>query len=297
MGGFLLNNYHDYFCQSALNTLFNPNTVHSVSTNLSRFFREMLSNDIISRIKIEGMLPQWDYSYFIYTLIFRGYLIFTRLERFGIVPLFGTFEGYGLFHQPVTGLITNPALYRDVRVTFGKDAELVKLKPDYQGVFDIISYYADILAAQSQSLAVNTINSKNTHYFRAKNKTEAESYKKAEDQANQGNTADFVDKNLGREDAADILPTVMFNPRNNYIGSQILEDMRKTRQMFNIEIGIPTYIDTKKERAVAGEVEANVNESLGKITSWIRQLNIDFERVNKMFNLNLKASIQEVGNE
>ena len=66
------------------------------------------------------------------------------------------------------------------------------MQPDYGSCWDIVSYYADLLALATESLAVNITNSKLAYVFACQDKTVAESFKKMFDQINEGNPAVFA---------------------------------------------------------------------------------------------------------
>ena len=73
----------------------------------------------------------------------------------------------------------------------------------------------------------------------------------------------------------------------NYIGNQLLEDLRKIEQMFDTEVGIPNANTTKKERMITDEVESNDIETQAKADIWMEEIQRGVDQANKMFSLDI----------
>ena len=65
---------------------------------------------------------------------------------------------------------------------------------------DKINFYADMLALSAETAGVDLVNSKLAYVFGAKNKAQAESFKKMFDQIGSGQPAAYIDKTLFDEE-------------------------------------------------------------------------------------------------
>ena len=115
------------------------------------------------------------------------------------------------------------------RFKIHKEAELIRLTPDYKGIFDIISYYAMLLSALDAGINQSIVNSKFAWLIGAKNKAAAETLKKAFDKINSGEPAVVLDKsflleqdNQSKEDPWSFLERT--NIKNDYLTTDMLMD-------------------------------------------------------------------------
>lgn len=196
-----------------------------------------------------------------------------------------TFSGFDFYYRPTTILLSNP-YYKDDKqeFTIGKDAELIKLTPDYFGIWDVITYYAEKLA--SLDVAINTaiINSKLAYIVGAKNKAAAEVLKKLFDKVNAGEPAVFFDKKLANDGIDKEEPWQFLlrdNVKNSYIVTDLLRDFQTVINDFDTEVGIPTLPYEKKERLVTSEAESKQIDATSRSIIWYDTLKDSFDRVNE----------------
>lgn len=286
---------YDYI--NVYNHQYRPSTIHVKETGLSWYFKRYLIQKIISVFKFEGIPENWATDYFLYTLFVFGYCAVINTNKYGIIPQHCTLSGYNIYYRPNRAIITNPLFKRTIEARIGKDTELVRMSPDWCGVWDIVEYYADLMALTSETIAVNLINSKFSYVFAAEDKTSAESLKKLYDQIASGEPAAFADKKLFNDDGSPSWLVFTQNLKQNYIAGDLLEDLAKIDSRFNTEIGIPNVNIAKASGVGAAEVMANNIDTQSKVALWLDTIRESLEKVNDMFGLDISVSLRFEGEE
>lgn len=260
-----------YDVVNAYNAHLSPSTVHVKNTGLADYFKRYLLQDAMSVFDWE-MPEEWDRAYFLFTLYLRGYIGIVKTRDFGVIPQHGTLGGRNVFYAPSYFLVANPLFDRSYRLEIGTDCALLKLQPDYSGLFDLVDYYGDVMALAAETAGVNLVNSKLSFVFAANNKAMAESFKALYDQVAAGNPAVFADKKLFDDDGK--LMVDMFNQdvRQNFIGKELLDFLRSVRNMFLTDVGIPNANVNKQSGIGEREVVANDFETRAKVGLWLDQL-------------------------
>lgn len=281
---------YDYI--NVYNSMYEPSTLHVKETGLSRYFQRYLIQKILSVFKFKGLPEYWSKDYFFYTLFIFGFVTVFNTDRFGVIPQHCSLSGYDVFYRPTTCNVSNPLINRTLELRIGKSCELIKMQPDYCGAWDIVSYYADLMALTSESIAVNMINSKFAYVFAADNKTGAESLKKLYDQIASGNPAAFADKNLFKEDGSPAWELFVNNLRQNYIAGDLLEDLAKIDSRFNTDIGIPNVNIAKNSGVSDSEVMSNNVDTKSKAALWLETIRDGVKKVNNMFDLDISVSLR-----
>ena len=239
------------------NASMDPSTVHVKNTGLSNFFSRYLIQKAISAFEWKGIPENWHMNYFLYVLFVFGYISVIETDKYGIIPQHCGLYGYDVMYQPTHATIANPLLQGIRNPRIGKECEIIKLTPDYGGIWDLVSFYADMLALSAETAGVNLVNSKLSFIFFAKNKAAAESFKKLYDQVASGQPAAVIDKDLLDENGNLSWQQFNQNLQQNYISGQILQDMVQWDCRFNTEIGIPNTNIAKLSGVSDREVEAN----------------------------------------
>ena len=281
---------YDYI--NAYNHQYRPSTIHVKETGLSWYFKRYLIQKIISVFKFEGIPENWATDYFLYTLFVFGYCAVINTNKYGVIPQHCTLSGYNIYYRPNRAIITNPLFKRTIEARIGRDTELVRMSPDWCGVWDIVEYYADLMALTSETIAVNLINSKFSYVFAAEDKTSAESLKKLYDQIASGEPAVFADKKLFNDDGSPSWLVFTQNLKQNYIAGDLLEDLAKIDSRFNTEIGIPNVNIAKASGVGAAEVMANNIDTQSKVALWLDTIRESLDKVNDMFGLNISVSLR-----
>lgn len=279
---------------NAYNSAVSPSTVHCQNTALSRYFQRYLLQKAMSVFEWD-MPDTWSKNYTLYTLYCWGYFAVVNTDNFGVIPQACGLRGYDVFYQPTHAVITNPLLKGTLEPRINLQTVLVRLQPDYGGILDIVTYYADLLALCAESVGMNLVNSKLAYVFAAENKASAETFKKLYDQIANGNVAAVIDKQLMREDGKPNWQMFNQNVGQNYIADRVLADMRKIETMFCTDIGIPNANTDKKERLITDEVNANNFETRSKCALWLEELQDSCKKVEEMFHVKLSVKWRDNG--
>lgn len=288
-------NGFEYDFINKYNAHIKPSTTHSADNAKAWYFRRYLIQKIISVFEFNGIPETWSKDYFIYALFVWGWCVVVNTNKFGVIPQGGmncSLRGYDVFYRPTHAVISNPRLSGIVEPRIGSECSLIKIQPDYGSCWDIVSYYADLLAIATESLSVNMINSKLAYVFACDNKTIAESFKKMYDNLNEGNPAVFADTKLFNDDGEPMWVTFQNNLKQNYVANEILNDMIKIDARFCSEVGIPNVNMAKASGVTDNEVEANNIDTKTKATVWLETLKSGIEKTNEMFNLNISVKFR-----
>ena len=263
-----------------------PGIVHYANTGLVNLFKRYLYQKAISTVKCD--IPEtWNRDYLLYTIFAFGYIAVVNTNKYGVICQGCSLSGFDIYYAPTNAVISNPLLRGILTPRIHTQCEILKLTPDYAGIDDIITYYANKLALAGETVDTNLINTKLAYIFTAGNKAAAATFKTLYDDIASGKPAVVVDKSLLRDDGT--LGIDMFNQQlsNTYIAGDVLSDMRKIEADFNTVIGIPNANTDKKERLIQDEVNANNTETGCRLDLWIESLNECSEKANKMFGLNI----------
>ena len=278
--------FYDY--QNAIISQTTPNTVHVKNVGLTRFFQRYLLQKAISVFKWD-MPSAWSRDYFLYTLYCWGFIAIVNTDKFGVIPQGCGLKGYNVFYQPRSVIIQNPLINQTLEPEIGRNCVLLKLQPDFCGIMDLVSFYAQEMALASEAVDVNLLNSKLSYVFTASNKNAAESLKKLYDRIASGEPAVVVDKALYNDDGTVCWEAFQQNVGQNYIVSDLLSDLRKIEAEFDTKVGIPNANTDKKERLISDEVNANNVETRNLPELWLESLRQGCEEARKMFGIDLSV--------
>lgn len=280
--------FYDYI--NVYNSRISPSTIH-INSQIKWYFVRQLVQEVIGLYDFK--LPEeWNHDYFKYVLFVNGFISVLNTDMAGVICQHCTLSGRDIYYAPKYALITNPAFDKTYRLQIGVKCGVIKLKPDYTGVMDIVDYYSDMLALAAESAGLNLQNTKLAYVFMCADKQQAESFKKVFDQISAGNPAGFMDKKLFNDDGSPNWMMFNQNLRNTYIAGDILEDMRKWKQQFCTEVGIPNANTDKKERLIRDEVNANTTETQTKAMLWLDTIRNGMEDCNRLFGLDLDAKLR-----
>ena len=277
-----------YDHQNAIISQTQPGTIHCHDNNLRLFFQRYLIQKALSVYKFT--LPEtWAENYFLYVLFCRGYIAIVNTDKFGVICQNCGLSGYNVFYQPTHALIANPLLRGNLRPQIDKECTLLRLQPDYGGIYDITSYYADLMACAAETLTVNLITSKFSYVFFADDKAQSETMKKLFDNYASGQPATVTTKNLLDEKGNPRWHLFTQNVQQQYIADKNLTVLRRLNEMFDTEIGIPNANEDKKERLITDEVNANNFETYSKVSLWLEELKKGCKKARDMFGININV--------
>lgn len=275
-----------YNTQNVLASMSSPGVVHCANTTLVNYFKRYLYQKAISTIKCT--IPKtWNRDYLLYTLFAFGYIAVVNTNRFGVICQACGLSGFDIYYAPTHATISNPLLSGILQPRIHVQCEVIKLTPDYAGVDDTITYYANKLALAGETTDTNLVNTKLAYLFVASNKAKSDSFKTLYDKITSGEPAVVVDKILARDDGTLAIEMFNQNLKQTYIASDVLEDMRKIENDFNTIFGIPNGNTEKKERMLVDEINANNVETDCRLDLWLESLQDGAKRVNNMFNIGL----------
>lgn len=284
---------------------YSPSMVKSYNNQTFAYWERSLFQRACSIMEFD--LPQeWQgpvRDFFYYCLFRYGYIGVFNTKDFGFTFQPGGLYGFDWYYQPTEFILANPKL--DGRFTIGVDpaegseylgrCELIKLTPDYRGIWDIITYYAEKLSALDNAINMSIINNKYSFVLTAKTKAMAESFKKALDLINEGSPAIILDS-LTHDDPKDKNEPWHFIERPNlqasYITDKQLQDFASIMQNFDSEIGIPCLPYQKKERMVTDEATMKAIDGAARAIVWNETIQASLKNVNAAFGSNITCKFR-----
>ena len=284
----------------------NPPGVYTTNNATTIYFQRMLYQRAMS--VFDWTIPEeWDKNFLQYCLCFLGYSIVVDSDKIarvaaghcGIVPQAGTLYGYGIFYQPTRANVVSPLL-EGTALTIGEDCELIRLTPDYMGIWDIIQTYAELLSQASTATSMSLQNSRVAFAIAAKNKSAAQTIKAIYDKVQRGEPGVVFDGNFIKDsDGADPQPWAAFQQsvKDCYVADMTLEAYDTILHQFDEEVGIPSLrgaAGNKKERLLTDEIHRNDSATTARASVWLDCLNQSLERVNSMFGLSLSVKMREM---
>ena len=260
------------------------------------YWQRSLYQRAISTIDFKGLPDGWEASvrdFFYWCLFAYGYVGVFDTDKFGLSFQPGALYGFDFYYQPTEFIVANPKLNQ--RFKIHEECEIIKLAPDYRGIWDIISYYAMLLSALDSGISSSIVNSKFAWMMGAKNKAAAETLKKIFDKVASGEPAVVFDQSLLQIDAQSKEEPWSFLERTNlkqsYITTDMLMDKSTLLSSFDAEIGIRSLPYNKKERLVTAEAESREQDSTARLMVWKATLDSSIKLVNDMFGTSIKAEL------
>lgn len=276
-----------------------PNTYWvNKSYEYKYWFRSLLQK-IDSALVFKGLPDEWPEDFFHFCLWSLGCVCIFKSERFGDsktgVAFFpATVSQYDFYYQPVKAMVSNPLFTK--QFTIHKDCEMLKLTPDCYfkgGCLDIIDYYAQKLAELSKGIDMGLINAKFPMCAIATDQASSNQLKAIYDKVQAGESLIvWKDQN---ENFDEVIPqkepffTWQNELKNNYIVTELLENMQTILNSFYMEIGLPTILNDKRAHTLNAEADFQSAQSQARIACWVQTLEESFKYINDMFGLNLEV--------
>lgn len=284
-----------------------PSQIKYYNTYQYNLWQRALFQRACSTLDI-GVPSVWDrHKELLYWSLFAyGFVSVFNLPEFGKCFNPVTVSGYNFYYEPTKAILANPALEAGAKQEFiiGKDCELLKLTPDFMGIWDVISYYAEKLATLDVAINTAIINTKFSYVIGAKNKAAAQVLKKLFDKVNSGEPAVFFDSKLANDGTDQEEPwQALFrdNLKSNYIITDLLKDFQTVINNFDTEVGIPTIPYEKKERMVVDEANSKQIDAESRSIIWYEELKRTADICNTFLklpsgdNITVKLRYQEEG--
>lgn len=275
---------------------YTPSCVKSRDNLTFGFWERALFQRALSVIKFN--LPEnWTGSVkdlFDYCLFSQGRVAVFNSESYGLTFQPCDLKGIDWYYRPTNAIICNPAISNSLDLVIGKDCEILKLTPDFRGIWDIIEYTAEKLSTLDNAINMSLINNKFAFMLAAKNKGAAEALKKMLDKINSGEPAVIFDRRVANDPNTKDEPWQFWNRGNlkeTYLTTEQLADFRTILHNFDTEIGIPTLPIEKKERMIDAEANALETDAISRSTVWVNTFNESADNVNKLFGTSISASL------
>ena len=278
-----------YEVEMLYDSMQSPNIVHCSNTALVSYYTKYLFQKVLSVYKFEGLPEYWAKNYFLYVLFGHGYLAVINTDKYGVIPQMCGLAGYNVFYQPTKAIIGNPLLAGIRELEIGTQTEIIKLQPDYSGIMDIVTTYADLMGLCLETVGTNLLNSKLSYVFFRENTRAAESFKKLYDRFASGQPLSVIDKKLKDKNGEPAWQLFTQNVGQNYISNLVLDDMKTIEDRFNTDIGIPNANTQKRERMLVDEVNVNNVDTQSKVLLWLETMQDGIKKVNEMFSTNISV--------
>lgn len=284
MSNYIPINYHNINVGAGT---YNPSPVKAYNNRTFGYWVRALFQRAVSVIEFD--LPDtWQGNikdFFHYCLFKYGYVAIFDHDEFGLVFQPCTLSGFNFFYQPVDALISNPKYNATLKI--GEECELLKLTPDYIGIWDVIEYYAERFSCLDNAINMSLINCKTPYILGAKNKTASSALKKIIDLVNRGEPAVIFDEKLmndpNTKDTPFQLLELLRDPKSAYLTTDQLADFRTILDNFDAEIGIPCLPYQKKERLVSDEATMRTYDGSARSLTWYNTLTSSIDEVKKLY--------------
>lgn len=277
----------------------NPSMVKYCDSATFAYWQRSLFQRAISTIEFKNLPEKWEGNtkdFFYWCIFSYGHVgVFNEKKFGGICFQPGNFYGFDFYYQPTEYIVANPKLSK--RFKIHENCEIIKLTPDFRGIWDIITYYSMMLSMLDTGINMSIINNKFAFVLGAKNKAAAETLKKIFDKINAGEPATIFDSNnllpndpTTKEEPWNFLERT--NLKQSYLTTDQLMDRSTILAAFDAEIGITTLPYNKKERLVTAEANSRNEDATARLMVWKETLESSLKLVNQMFNTNISISMR-----
>lgn len=272
-----------------------PSTSKYANTYAYQMWFRALYQRAISRIEIDLPFDEAIKNAIIYWLYRDGYVACINSDKYGFMMQPCTLSGYTVYYLPAKFIITNPY---DTNIskefTIGIDGEIMKLTPDYRGIFDIVDYYAAKLAGISEAIDISIDVNTTPNILGAKDKGAAEAIKKVFTKVSSGESLVVFDKAISTDDDDPFISLYREHVKDSYITDMQLRDFQTLLNNFDCEIGIPALPTEKKERMISDEANSRIADSSARSGIWLDTLKGSIKKVNEHFGTSISAKFKEV---
>lgn len=268
---------------------YTPSPTKKMNNAAFEFWERSLFQRACSTLDLK-VPKDWEGGYrdFLYYCLFKlGFVMITEYPEVGKIFNPCTLKGHNVKFQPTSVLVCNPYMKATDNKEFqiGENCELLKLTPDYRGIWDIITRYAEKLAGLDRDVDMSIDNSKTAFLVSARDKTSRLAIEKALDLISEGKPVAVLDKNIMNNKADEEYPIdlIDFKIKENYLLTDLLRDQQTILNNFDAEVGIPTIPYQKAERMVTEEAESRQIDATSRSLVWFDTLKSSIEIINKHY--------------
>lgn len=252
-------------------------------------FREVLSI-------FDFAIPEtWDRDFTLWVLFRNGYFAILKnatvtgengkaLYTAPDLPQACTLAGVNVFYHPTRAVVGNPRI-KNQQWKIGKDCAIIRLTPDYSGIWDIVHEYAETLATLTQSLKMSIVNTRLVDGYVVDKNADAALVTAILDGVENGKPNYIVNARIEKDQNGDLVkPWVEFHNDvgRNYIVDKLQAAIEKELNAFRRLIGVPQLSD-KKERLVNSEIDTVVGYAQSEIDVYYDTLKRSIEEAKKVF--------------
>ena len=266
-----------------------PSQVKGVMNDAVKFYQGLLFDEIFSvyDFKLHDMRQLPWFRYFLFQYGSVAFIYHPALDNWILYPY--SVKAFNYMYQPANiEVIPNGDGFKPVSGTVGVDCEIIYIKDNYFGLYELVTTYAELLAQCDKDINVNLMNANVSLAAYAKDKKEADELKEAYAKATTGqpfivmNDALFFDGSM--------------KPFFNDIKSSfIADDLQKVkRTIFNdflTKVGIRNTNYDKRERLTTDEVNENNDETKSLVKVYFDNLAMCFERCRKVSGLEMSVKL------
>lgn len=283
--------------QNILENMKIPSTYWKDKSLLYRYWFRSLLQKVNSVLIWDSLPAEWDINFLLFALFAIGFVGVFYTERFGLTFNIGNISGYDFFYQPTKFTVSNP-LYRKT-LKIHKECELIKLTPDFCGIYDIINFYATKLAELSKGIDMGIINAKIPMILTANNQAQSATLKKIYDKVQAGESLVVWDNNTNYDEIIpmkDIFTSWNQDFKQTYIVTELLNNLNSLLDDFYTEIGLPVTLD-KKAQVITKEADFQSIQSQARLSCWINTLHESIKKVNNMFSTDISVHEKTIETE
>lgn len=279
-----------------------PSTYWNLKSQQYQYWFRSLLQKIDSCLEFKGLPKEWSQDFFLLCLWARGYVAVFESARFGdketgIAFQPCTLSGYDFYYQPTKAIVSNPLYQKELEIH--KDCEILKLTPDFNGVWDIIDHFATELAEATKGINIGLINAKVPMVVTADSMAESEKLKKVYDKIQAGESLVVWKEDTNHFDT-EVMPrknpfedAFMNNYTQTYVVTDLLSDMQTILDQFYMEIGLPVRNYDGKAHMLQAEADMSNAQAQSRVSCWVNTLTESFELINNHYGTNLEVKQYE----
>lgn len=258
------------------------------------YWERSLFQRMTTLFKIENLPDGWDKDAFKYGLFRMGFLPVFLSKKYGRVFQPGTPAYMGLYFQPTAMQISSPFFSFEKPLQIGTECEVLKLTPDYRGVWDIISKYAQELVRQEVAIRQSQNNARFAYAAVAEDEKSAKTLKTIFEKLGNGDDAIVYDKMAAKKNPATgeiTNPWTQFDRdlKNNFILPELIEGRREILTDFYREMGLRVAPE-KKERIGTHESYSYDAEAFSRLLVYNDSLQESLTRVNEFLGTDIQIT-------
>ena len=288
---------------------FTPSEQYSDSMAFQFWMRALYQRalSVFDLVNLPADFSEQEINLLYYLLYIPGFSGAFKTTEYGTIINPITFKGYNVFFAPDAFLVNNPVLNnidkKEFKIYHLGDKErlgeefkreeygvVLKLSPDYQGIYDILVYYAEKLANMSAGLDMNIENSKFAYVLGANSKSGKTFLKKLIDKIHSGVSAIIYDSQI--TPSTDIDTFEFFNRDNlksSYMVTEFNQDIQTIINQFDAEVGIVNVPYEKKERMTEFESKSKQSDGIARATLWRDTMQHSFDEFNELYDENVQV--------